>query len=733
MGRFRALFDSSTKKSLKDVLGDIQEELQSMRHYNALDQKYFITRSDVLNVLSDEKLHMLLNALKLPERKREYHLSQVKSSQLQVLALLVYGRREEVLRDVFGRWLSSPKQVPEFPADSTLPILRDQAERLFHRNASEILGCQPMFLPTQIRKGLNQQLLPGHCQPYEDCKELGKGASGCVFCVKIPPGYWLSVDELNETALRANKQHVLLAVKRFQEQQAITAASAYEHFKHETDFLMKLRKKGKSSDHEHILWDLGSLSVDSIHDLFYPLAECNLREFFEGKPIEGKVIEHYYGPVLKPIDKVELFQNAVDILHAVKFLHDNQLFHGDIKPDNILVFYNSRTGKISRKLADFNFSLEEKTKPPSLLELSKAFRSPSEPQKTNWRVKGIFQPPEVRELCGQFGQPSMKGDVWSIGCALLMDLSFQDNKSIAVKEDLYSRLQHPTRDGSIYLSFYTTPEAEANTLTLSEPGDRSTPKWVQIDKCANQKLPPQEAAIHPPILAWMDELCNRAKGRDKTLAGEEGPEAKFIDRVTKYLRAGVIIVPYADRVTAKDFHHCLQEILDEFQKELVANLGENSKQNEGGDNQFIVTPNKDDQGAEPKLDTSGHGQICSAVRNLNYERFAQLCETNSVRYDNRCNKCQEYPIHLIILKEDEKLLQILLRRPDLESINARRSSCHRNALELACEVRVEKKYLMVEKLLKHPKIELGNGLYEKLKAMPLKTEIRLLLKKAKRR
>ncbi|KAI8983057.1 kinase-like domain-containing protein [Pilobolus umbonatus] len=86
---------------------------------------------------------------------------------------------------------------------------------------------------------------------------------------------------------------------------------------------------------------------------------------------------------------------CVKILNGLKYLHDNQVVHCDLKAANILT---TKTGDV--KLTDFGVSLNLKIKGADVDSVSGT---------PNWMA------PEVIELKGA----STKSDIWSLGCTLI--------------------------------------------------------------------------------------------------------------------------------------------------------------------------------------------------------------------------------------------------------------------------------------------------------------------------
>ena len=80
---------------------------------------------------------------------------------------------------------------------------------------------------------------------------------------------------------------------------------------------------------------------------------------FIGKNFNSLVLEYMpHGDLLDFINSKyyfhpsQLFANTLDVTYAIKFLHDNDILHCDIKPDNIMLDANWKA-----KLGDFGFAL----------------------------------------------------------------------------------------------------------------------------------------------------------------------------------------------------------------------------------------------------------------------------------------------------------------------------------------------------------------------------------------
>jgi serine/threonine protein kinase len=164
----------------------------------------------------------------------------------------------------------------------------------------------------------------------------------------------------------------------------IESESAALNFKHETEFLTKL--KNHRGTHKHILLELGSLTeinckVGRIRYAIFPLAKCNLR-----KVLTGKELKDHFSEVPSAVEKATVYENAINIVGAVEFLHHYDMRHLNIKPENVLVFLSARN-RMNWMIADFNFSYYQRPRLDPVREIS--WNSDSIREETR-SVQGIF-------------------------------------------------------------------------------------------------------------------------------------------------------------------------------------------------------------------------------------------------------------------------------------------------------------------------------------------------------
>ncbi|RMJ19380.1 hypothetical protein CDV36_001012 [Fusarium kuroshium] len=165
----------------------------------------------------------------------------------------------------------------------------------------------------------------------------------------------------------------------------------------------------------------------------------------------------------KPVDYRKMLGLAVDIVTGVRALHEVGIIHGDIKPENVLIFKDPQLTYIA-KIADFGSSLlRSDLKAPVRL----AFGS------------GLWQAPECREHLN--GEQLAKADVYSVGLVLwrLLGGGLMFTTLDAIKEDgltrdasfeLMKRNDEKRIPGLAYHSLKTLDRI----MTAGEDGDPST-------------------------------------------------------------------------------------------------------------------------------------------------------------------------------------------------------------------------------------------------------------------
>ena len=144
-------------------------------------------------------------------------------------------------------------------------------------------------------------------------------------------------------------------------------------------------------------------------------------------------------------------QHFQGLLDALEFLHtalkpgtgeDICLVHGDLKPQNILVFNRSSAEEVW-KLNDFGESEVMNRYPPEGRRFTRFLFNPTQPfsqeDHTNSGARhirtGPFLAPETKTTKeSNIGNERAKSDVWSMGCILTILLSFLSDGTASIRE-----------------------------------------------------------------------------------------------------------------------------------------------------------------------------------------------------------------------------------------------------------------------------------------------------------
>lgn len=126
-------------------------------------------------------------------------------------------------------------------------------------------------------------------------------------------------------------------------------------------------------------------------------------------------IDHEYKKIYMPLGicnmtksykyKIDIMDILLQICLGVKYLHDINIVHGDIKPSNILLFRDKKNKKYISKITDFNLSYICVDKIKGILAYTSGYRAP-----------------EVSD----FNEYDLKSDIWSLGQTLKKIVSLGD-------------------------------------------------------------------------------------------------------------------------------------------------------------------------------------------------------------------------------------------------------------------------------------------------------------------
>ena len=240
------------------------------------------------------------------------------------------------------------------------------------------------------------------------------------------------------------------AVKQFIGQDATSSQQAFDH---ELSIL-------KFMKHDHIVTLLGTFQYRSQYSMIFPLAEEDLRHFWEHtKP--SSIRKDWY------IEQMTGIASALSYLHTGVVAKDSRPmrgYHMDLKPENILIIRDASTDTSSWKLSDFGSSylhpMDLETDLPPHAGL------------------GTYEPPEC-----QLDLPtSQASDIWSLGCIFTECVIWLLRGSVAIDTFAEDRLKDAETSSNIIRDdcFFT----------------------LKYDK----SVAPIGAMVRPAVLRWLDLL-----------------------------------------------------------------------------------------------------------------------------------------------------------------------------------------------------------------------------------
>lgn len=303
-----------------------------------------------------------------------------------------------------------------------LPAQRDDLLYLFEGDeiaADRIRSQQSSFCPVVIQKRTEVTVQNANDArlPYLGAEtEIGRGAFGTVYAVRIAKRYIY-----NPATGSENAQPMDLARKDYEIDVDQSKLAQEEH-----KVIGKILESNAWKC-ENILQNVGSLRIGNTYSLFMPLAECDLRGFMTERKPEGPSTTK---------EKADIIGCAAGLAGALKFLHSEMktsdltedliCYHMDLKPDNILVFHDTRpfhNGYIW-KLSDFGMArvkVKGQKARNSEQNLTAWFKpktpstEPSPSATINRRGGGTYLGPESLSASASMKTPS---DVWSLGCVV---------------------------------------------------------------------------------------------------------------------------------------------------------------------------------------------------------------------------------------------------------------------------------------------------------------------------
>ncbi|KAH7384356.1 kinase-like domain-containing protein [Phaeosphaeria sp. MPI-PUGE-AT-0046c] len=284
--------------------------------------------------------------------------------------------------------------------DLWLPIPKQAVKRLLadDRKTKAFLCAQDDALDTKFRLLCHISIDDdeGHVQ---ELRILGEGACGIVEEVIINP----SSTVVRCVRKRIGRPRQLKALKQ------IMAAFARE--------IGVMRQV----DHHHCVQFMGSYTdVDHINILSSPVADMDLATFLD-LPMHDR-------------ERKILYRGFGCLCGAINYLHQNDIRHEDLKPQNVLIHGDNIV------LTDFGFSLD----------FSDDSISTTTGRPSAWTIR--YSAPEVLD----FEPRNRATDIWSLGCILLEMVSAFNGTKLC---DLKDRWKHT---GNGQSSFARNSEAIGN-------------------------------------------------------------------------------------------------------------------------------------------------------------------------------------------------------------------------------------------------------------------------------
>lgn len=286
--------------------------------------------------------------------------------------------------------------------DESLPLTIDMVERNISSEPHEVQSFQvwqyglcpvPLEFCRQIERPLND-----FHRPLLKRQKIGLGTFGSVYRVKVKGHYFRGQDE--ELAMK------VMSPK--QDRTEIEWATAEWLFQ-------------QPMSHKHIMTALASLQLPDRLYIFFPLANCNLREYMTKRE------------TARPSNIETLmtkFRHIIGIAEALLHLQTNLkdpdgrkmvCIHEDLKAENILVVYGEE-GQIKLQITDFGISSIKFEKPRSGTKGSKYFRRNDQFQSQSRSLRNAETRPALGDNLPHFAPEALHNkevdarvDIWAFG------------------------------------------------------------------------------------------------------------------------------------------------------------------------------------------------------------------------------------------------------------------------------------------------------------------------------
>jgi serine/threonine protein kinase len=382
----------TTKKIRKEVE-------RTYIHQNDNPDREFVAAGTAEKVLCTERLTDLFMDELGPQRTGNLIAVVQRLSLRPVILVLVQMICDQdilllLLLQFEDYYVKSGKDTPR-----ELPFTLKQACDIFGaESGNTFFRTQSRYTPVIVEEDRhtiigNSMRLPIFCG-----RELGKGGYGTVFETRVPKGVWRS-----SSTGSTNVDEMYVASKVFNDKEVFDA---------EVAIYKTIEQDGT---HKNLTKYLGSLQYDTgqgtKHVIFLPQAICNLDAFLTDPTRVGQNQDFGTKNILQYA--AATLRDAAGLVCGLKHLHealtdengqDISVLHGDIKPQNILVFGDGQgQGRYIWKLADYGLS---KTK-----SRERGRDDTSSPSRN-----GTFISPEAHSG----SKVTIVSDLWSLAAVLIV-------------------------------------------------------------------------------------------------------------------------------------------------------------------------------------------------------------------------------------------------------------------------------------------------------------------------
>ena len=466
----------------------LRMRLLHKRQENSHVAEYFIASSDLDELLTEHAIGEELQRCKV-----EVPSSSVFPQATKVFAILLVIRRLDLIVDLVKSRVGDehlPLQIFNVTT-SKGNALHLASSKWDNATKEEFYNFQWAVLAPKFVEKEHLCLDDNAILPFTESRTIARGGYGGVHKVKIHNAHEnlggpskkgvnlvFSRNPISTESAQAN----IYAVKQFVKQDA--ASSSQQAFDHELSVLKFIK-------HDHIVTLLGSYQYRNKYSMIFPLAEEDLRHFWEHTN-PSSISKEWY------IQQMTHIANALSYLHTgvvTKDFQRMQCWHMDIKPTNILIMRDASTDTRSWKITDFGSSYIY----PG--DLGKDLPSHA--------GSGTYEAPE----CQLDLPPSRAWDIWSFGCIVAECLVWLLRGSAAIDTFAEDRLK-----------------------------DEETSSNIIKDDCFfslkyDTSLAPIGAMVRPAVLRWLhdlerDPLCDQTTHRLLRLIRDHLLRTTKVERMT---------------------------------------------------------------------------------------------------------------------------------------------------------------------------------------------------------